>query len=245
MILRRLKEHLRKENWFAVILEFVVVVVGLFLAFQLDRWYEAQRIQSDQSVHLASLTEDFRENERRLVGSIQRAEEKTKAVIALRDEIRKSGPDSSVSELNGLVAKTTFLTAFHPVNTTYENLISGGALVDLPYPELKKELAEFYAQYELTALVQATQELQYVTIWQPYALSNLDYAASNRMISRFDDTTLRPFLNPELVLSAMKTKQFENMLTLQWEGGMDLTGLWTDLLERARRIQALLAEKNP
>jgi len=36
MILRRLAGHLRHDNWFTVILELVVVVVGLFLAFQLD-----------------------------------------------------------------------------------------------------------------------------------------------------------------------------------------------------------------
>jgi hypothetical protein len=50
MILRRLKEHLQQNNWFAVILELVVVVFGLFLAFQLDRWYETQRLKVDQGV---------------------------------------------------------------------------------------------------------------------------------------------------------------------------------------------------
>ena len=59
MILRRLTGHIRQENWFAIILETVVVVVGLFLAFQLDRWYESQRIKSDLQTHLEALTEDF------------------------------------------------------------------------------------------------------------------------------------------------------------------------------------------
>ena len=69
MILRRLREYVRQENWFAVILELVVVVVGLFLAFQLDRWYETQRIKSDQHIHLESLAEDFTENESRLTSA--------------------------------------------------------------------------------------------------------------------------------------------------------------------------------
>ena len=46
MIFRRLAGHLRHDNWFTVILELVIVVVGLFLAFQLDRWYESQRSKS-------------------------------------------------------------------------------------------------------------------------------------------------------------------------------------------------------
>ena len=63
MILRRLTGHIHQENWFAIILELVVIVVGLFLAFQLDRWYESQRIKSDLQAPLVSLTEDFVENE--------------------------------------------------------------------------------------------------------------------------------------------------------------------------------------
>ena len=34
MLLRRLKEHLKEQNWFAVTLDLVVVVVGIFLAFR-------------------------------------------------------------------------------------------------------------------------------------------------------------------------------------------------------------------
>ncbi len=59
MILRRLAGDLRHDNWFTVILELVIVVVGLFLAFQLDRWYESQRSKSDLQAHLVSLAEDF------------------------------------------------------------------------------------------------------------------------------------------------------------------------------------------
>ena len=116
MILRRLREHVRQENWFAVNLELVVVIVGLFLAFQLDRWYETQRIKSDQHVHLGSLAEDFTENEARLTSAINRAELKMAAAITLRGEIRKNSPDLSVTELSHLVAQTTFLPTYHAVD---------------------------------------------------------------------------------------------------------------------------------
>ena len=66
MIFRRLAGYLRHDNWFTVILELVIVVVGLFLAFQLDRWYETQRSKSSLQAHLVSLAEDFMENEAQL-----------------------------------------------------------------------------------------------------------------------------------------------------------------------------------
>jgi len=245
MILRRLVAHLRHDNWFTIILELVVVVVGLFLAFQLDRWYESQRSKSDLQAHLVSLTEDFTENETRLTSAISEGKQEMEAAITLRAEIRKNPPDLSVTELNQLISQTSLLPTFDAVNLAYRNLISDGMLADLTSSDLKKELAEFYAAYELTKVIQNTQELQFVTIWQPYALENLDYAASNNKPGAARNfAVLQPYVDPELVLEAMKTKQFENIIVIQWETAEDLVYDWSRLLERVKRIQAILPFPN-
>jgi len=110
---------------------------------------------------------------------------------------------------------------------------------------IEKELAEFYAAHELTKLIQNTQELQCVTIWQPYALNNLDYAASNRKVrAGRDHPVLRPYINPDLILTAMKTKQFENIVVIQWETAEYLVNDLSRLLERVMRIQAMLSSPN-
>jgi hypothetical protein len=245
MILRRLAGHLRHDNWFTVILELVVVVVGLFLAFQLDRWYESQRSKSGLHAHLEALTEDFTENETRLNLAISEGKQEMEAAITIRAEIRKDSPDLSVAELNQLISQTSLLPTFSAVDLAYRNLISGGALSDLLSPDLKKELAEFYAAHETTKLIQNTQELQYVTIWQPYALNNLDYAASNRKVrAGRDHPVLRPYIDPDLIFTAMKTKQFENIVVIQWETAEDLVNDWSRLLQRVKRIQAMLSSSN-
>ncbi len=118
-------------------------------------------------------------------------------------------------------------------------------LADLTSSDLKKELAEFYAAYELTKVIQNTQELQFVTIWQPYALENLDYAASNNKPGATRNfVVLQPYIDPELVLGAMKTKRFENIIVIQWETAEDLVNDWSRLLERVKRIQAILPFPN-
>jgi hypothetical protein len=245
MIFRRLAAHLRHDNWFTVILELVVVVVGLFLAFQLDRWYESQRSKSDLQAHLVSLAEDFTENETRLTWAISEGKQEMEAAITLRAEIRKDTPDLSVAELNQLISQTSLLPTFNAVDLAYRNLISDGTLADLPSSDLKKELAEFYAAHELTKVIQNTQELQFVTIWQPYALENLDYAASNRKAGATRNfAVLQPYVDPDLVLKAMKTKQFENIIVIQWETAEDLVNDWSRLLERVKRIQAILPSPN-
>jgi hypothetical protein len=43
MILRRLSQHIKDQNWFAVVLDFVIVVAGILIAFQITNWSELQR----------------------------------------------------------------------------------------------------------------------------------------------------------------------------------------------------------
>ncbi|MBI1393579.1 MAG: hypothetical protein GC152_12625 [Alphaproteobacteria bacterium] len=42
MILRRMIEHVRTQNWTAVALDFVIVVAGVFIGIQLGNWNEAR-----------------------------------------------------------------------------------------------------------------------------------------------------------------------------------------------------------
>lgn len=38
MIFRRIKSHIEKENWFAVFIDFAIVVVGVFIGIQVANW---------------------------------------------------------------------------------------------------------------------------------------------------------------------------------------------------------------
>jgi hypothetical protein len=76
-------------------------------------------------------------------------------------------------------------------------------------------------------------------------MENLDYAASNRKIRAGRDTAvLRPYIDPDLILTAMKTRQFENVLVIQWETAEDLVEWWSVNLKRVKHIQAMLPSPN-
>jgi len=47
MRLRSLTKHIREQNWFAVALDFFIVVIGILIAFQITNWSEAR--QTDQN----------------------------------------------------------------------------------------------------------------------------------------------------------------------------------------------------
>lgn len=47
MILRRVTQHVREQNWTAIAIDFVIVVVGVFFGIQIGNW-NAQRIEAQR-----------------------------------------------------------------------------------------------------------------------------------------------------------------------------------------------------
>ena len=107
--------------------------------------------------------------------------------------------------------------------------------------EVQTKVVDFYTAYELTKLIQSSQELTFVTSIQPYMIANLDYAAVARREIGDARLDLQPFLNADLILTALKTKEFENIVTAEWETAHDLRRNYQSLLDRVVQIRKLMA----
>jgi hypothetical protein len=59
MILARLTLAIRQQNWFAVVLEFVIVVAGVVIGLQVTEWNKARQDRSDEAAFLARLHLDI------------------------------------------------------------------------------------------------------------------------------------------------------------------------------------------
>jgi hypothetical protein len=59
MLLRRITEHIREQNWFAVFLDFVVVVVGIFVALQVTEWNELRKERKDEARLLRQIVHEI------------------------------------------------------------------------------------------------------------------------------------------------------------------------------------------
>jgi len=60
MLLRRMMEHVRTQNWLAVFLDFVIVVVGVFIGIQLGNWNDVRLERSRASVYADRLLDDMK-----------------------------------------------------------------------------------------------------------------------------------------------------------------------------------------
>lgn len=59
MILRRVMEHVKSQNWTAVAVDFLIVVVGVFIGIQLGNWNDARLDQRAYRDAMTRLAEDM------------------------------------------------------------------------------------------------------------------------------------------------------------------------------------------
>lgn len=60
MILRRITKHVKDQNWFAVGIDFFIVVVGVFIGIQVANWNDAQGDRHRETLILQNIANDIR-----------------------------------------------------------------------------------------------------------------------------------------------------------------------------------------
>jgi len=62
MLLRSLTQHVKDQNWFAVGLDFVIVVVGVFIGIQVANWNDIQKDKAGLAASLERLDKEVSQN---------------------------------------------------------------------------------------------------------------------------------------------------------------------------------------
>ena len=62
MLLRKITQHVKDQNWFAVFLDFVIVVFGVFIGIQVNGWNSQRIEQSLEREYLIRLADNLEES---------------------------------------------------------------------------------------------------------------------------------------------------------------------------------------
>ena len=83
MLLRRVIEHVKTQNWTAVALDFVIVVVGVFIGIQVANWNEERAFEARERSLLVEL-------KRELAASIETTDHNRQAISQVRAAAKRS-----------------------------------------------------------------------------------------------------------------------------------------------------------
>lgn len=109
MILARISRAIREQNWFAVVLEFIIVISGVVIGFQVTEWRAEQRAISDEADIIARLHRDIESvGEGRWDWAAERASTRDLLITASAKLFGDSEDDLTRAECNAITQSHVF-----------------------------------------------------------------------------------------------------------------------------------------
>jgi len=141
MILRRLAEAFRKQDWFTVAVEILIVVIGVFIGLQVNNWNTARVERADSRIILERLEQDFEQILDRSDLTLAKHASNLAAVGRLIHGVRNKQFDEET--LLQDMTDATSLSSPPGTSTTFTQLVSSGRLELIRSHDLRRSLTEY------------------------------------------------------------------------------------------------------
>lgn len=169
MLLRRVMEHVRNQNWLAIAIDFVIVVTGVFIGTQVSAWNtennrrvaDAQYLQRlhAEVVELIGIRDDLIETRRKNVDALQAAAE----VIFRSGEARPL----SVLECTSIHYSHIYTDPSSGLPTVSE-LLSSGRFDSLSSQEVRNAIRKYTQGVEAAAMIMAASNNESLVMARKY-----------------------------------------------------------------------------
>ena len=144
MIFRRLAQHLREQNWTAIFIEFVLLVVGVFLGIQVANWNAEIADRRTETAYLRQLQGDLRNIQAEVTTQIEF--ERFHANLAsevhglIQNDASAERARKIASGLNELTVRRTLRTQ----SPTFLDLQGSGRLEIISDPALRAAIITYF-----------------------------------------------------------------------------------------------------
>jgi len=162
MRLLRMVRHIKSENWFALGLEMSAIFIGIFVGFQVDRWYSAYQEAQEERHYLERLLSDMDISLRRQEAIIRFTERTVSRGDLVAASLRKGtvAPGEAEAFAEGLDDLQTIMLPVDRLATVNE-LIGGGNIRLLSDYSVREAMSTYAASHDqlLYALEMASDRI--------------------------------------------------------------------------------------
>lgn len=147
MVIRRIRESAAKQNWFAVTLDLLILVIGVFLGLQANNWNQSRLERQQEQSYRIRLIEDLRTNETDLRQRQAYYSQVRKHALAALNALENSTSPTDhqfvidAYQATQIIPRT--LTRF-----TYEEMLASGGVERIGGPDMRKQVKNYYAGIE-------------------------------------------------------------------------------------------------
>jgi hypothetical protein len=245
MILRKITQAFKEQNWTAIWIEFILLIAGVFLGIQVANWNEARTERALEQVYLAQLAEDIRSESSEMDGIIQSSfwgyattEDFVEAASGVKQprtytsRIRTikmpARTENDIGEDTDVGLSMLVLSTLDGSRSTYNTMISTGGIRLLSDKNLLVHIQQYYARvdevrdFERVLLQHRTE---YIQAQHRAGLSATDLPSKESVVQYMQK-------NPELLATA---KTYRMLIAYHVLLMTDLRGRGQALLDDLQR----------
>lgn len=150
VLLRRITQHVKAQNWTAVALDFVIVVVGVFMGIQLGNWNEARQGRLSEAQYLERFADEIELTIEHIRKEREFSESSIQAIENFTAQLYRdrTSDEAVVSATNEFTTKGAFFANFSPNRTTFDDLITTGNFDIIGDEAIRTGLIKLHARYE-------------------------------------------------------------------------------------------------
>ena len=130
----------RRLPWLRILIEGVVIVVSILLAFGIDAWWEGQQDQAEEQRILSALLDEFAENSDILASTGEAHHREVRAMEALLAAAESDELPANAT-LDTIFARTLYAKHYNPRTGALSSTISSGRINLVRNAELRNRLA--------------------------------------------------------------------------------------------------------
>ncbi|MCX7554749.1 hypothetical protein OS175_12780 [Marinicella sp. S1101] len=149
MLLRRITQHVQNQNWFAVFIDFIIVVVGVFIGIQVANWNEALREKQAEKVYLERMHEDIKFAQAFVEESIRRRIRDFEASLVMIEIMNEDGSELTDEYIECALPSSINILIDLPFLNTIKELLETGKVNILDDAALRNGILELQNRSEL------------------------------------------------------------------------------------------------
>ncbi len=166
---------MKKINWHYTLGEILIVIIGITIAFSMNRCAENAKNNEERKQYIINLKDDIEDDKKQLEENLKIIDQKI-ATVSEVIPIVNSDQENKL-EIIGKIFSIADITSFTPKDNTYQTLINSGDFKLINDFETKKAIEEHYSNYDLMKKDYERQENIHKEYLGPYFINNADYDA--------------------------------------------------------------------
>lgn len=220
MLFRRVSKHVKEQNWFAVAIDFFIVVVGVFIGIQVANWNETTTDQRQLEARLVAFSVELQTNIKTIETFRDIAVGQIASIIQLRvifsEEINAEKDVVAMASVDRRLASIMGIYTLRPELVAYEELANSGNLTVLTGTSLRRHVSDWEADLGTLNQIDQNRLSHRDGFILPYFIEHTSFAAmvDSSGFEDLENFASSRFRNNIEILAG--SREIENMLALRF-----------------------------